>query len=206
MGVSRFGPAQRWVTFADEQTIFGVDHVIFCTGYQYHQPFIKKNSNTDEPLFPSGPTIERLHEHIIYIEQPTLAFLGMVKDAVPTFLRVPAQAAFVSRFFFDHITVLSLTPRNEDPWHRLPYPMFMDYLFRLESLCKKDDRHRQLHDTSHNNLVFRWTLELVLVMKKRRKIREAFMSQSTTMTGVWSTADILHEYHTEFLTLCPDNI
>lgn len=205
-GVSRFGSARRCVTFADEQTIIDVDHIIFCTGYQFHQPFIKKNSNTDEPLFPSGPTIECLHEHIIYIEQPSLAFLGMMKDAVPTFLIVQAQAAFVSRYWSDHITARSLIRRNQDPRHRLPYPMFMDYLYRLESLCKEGDRHRQFHDTSHNNLVFRWTLELDLVMKKRRKIREAFMSQPTTMTGVWSTADILHKYHTEFLTLCPDNI
>lgn len=202
--VSRFDSAERRVTFTDGQSIV-VQRIIFCTGYQYHQPFIKKNSTTDEPLFPSGLNINHLHEHIIYIQQPTLAFLGIVKGAVPTFLVVQAQAAFVARFFADHVR--ALRPREEDPQHRLPYPLFMDYLLRLESLCVRADKGRLWRVTPGNiNPVFRWTLELDLVRTKRGEIRGAFLSHNNPMTGVWSAVDTLHEYHCRFLTGSNQNI
>lgn len=202
--MARFFPLYRSVTFTDGRTIWDVDHVVFCTGYQFHQPFIKKNSDTDEPLFPSGSIIENLHEHTIYIDQPTLAFLGAVREAVPTFLIVQAQAAFVSRLFSNQLR--SLCPRKEDPQHRLPYPVFVDYLLRLESFCEQADRSRPLNETHGNNPAFRWTLELDLVNTRRRGIREAFMSLYKTMTGIWCTSDILHELHGKFLTMSSCNI
>ncbi|KAL2291941.1 hypothetical protein FJTKL_10643 [Diaporthe vaccinii] len=195
--VSRFFAAQRWVTFTDGQTIVEVDHIIFCTGYQYHQPFIKKNRYTAEPLFPSGPYIKCLHEHTIYINIPTLAFLGMVRDAVPTFLIVQAQAAFVSRFFADQLR--SLRQRDEDSQHRLPYPLFLDYLLRLESLCEKSDNSQEWSVSRYTNPVFRWTYELDLLRTKRREIRDEFLAQPPTTTDVWSTEDMIHHYHWKFI-------
>lgn len=201
--VSRFDSAERRVTFTDGQSIV-VQRIIFCTGYQYHQPFIKKTSTTDEPLFPTGLSIDHLHEHIIYIKQPTLAFVGIVKGAVPTFLVVQAQAAFVARFFADHVR--ALRPREEDAQHRLPYPLFMDYLLRLESLCDRADKGRLWRVTPVNNPIFRWTLELDLVRTKRGEIRGAFLSPQNPMTGIWSAVDTLHEYHCRFLTGSNQNI
>lgn len=199
-GVSRFFAAQRFVSFTDGRTICEVDHIIFCTGYQYHQPFIKKNPNTEEPLFPSGSYIEGLHEHAIYIENPSLAFLGMVRDAVPTFLIVQAQAAFVSRFFADRSR--SLRQRNEDSQHRLPYPLFMDYLLRLESLCEQSDNSQAFSASRYTNPVFRWTCELDLLRTKRREIRDEFLAQTpTTTTRMRSTEDMIHLYDGKFLSV-----
>jgi len=82
----------------------------------------------------------------------------------------------------------------------------MDYLLRLESLCEQADKGRSWNATQGNNPSFRWTLELDLVRTKRRKIRGAFMSQENPRTGVWSTADILHEYHCKFLTRPTENV
>ncbi|KAI3399625.1 hypothetical protein diail_6266 [Diaporthe ilicicola] len=194
-----FYPAQRMVKFLDMQTISEVDHIIFCTGYQYHQPFLKTNSDAEEPLFPSGPNIEGLHEHCIYIEKPTLAFLGMVRAAVPTFLLVQAQAAFVSRFFSGHLP--SPCKRKEHPEHRLPYPKFMDYLLRLESVCEQSDKVRTWSRSRYHNPVFRWTWELDLIRTKRREIRGAFLARPKPANGIWNTADTIHEYHYRFLSL-----
>lgn len=198
-GVSRFFAAQRWVSFTDGRTICEVDHIIFCTGYQFHQPFIKKNRYTAEPLFPSGSFIKRLHEHSIYIKIPTLAFLGMVRGAVPTFLIAQAQAAFVSRFFADQLR--SLRQRNEDSQHRLPYPLFMDYLLRLESLCEQSDNSQACSVSRYTNPVFRWTIELDLLRTRRREIRDKFLAQPPTTTRVWSTEDMIHRYHCKFLSV-----
>lgn len=195
--VSSFDVTQHMIRFADGQEISEVDHVLFCTGYQYHQPFIKKNSNTEEPLFPSGPHLENLHEHTIYIDKPTLAFLGIVRAAVPTFLLVQAQAAFISRFFSDQVR--SLCPRTQDSQHRLPYPLFMDYLLRLESLCDQADKSQAWNVSRYTNPVFRWTCELDLVRTHRREIRDEFLAHSTQNTGIWSTTDMIHHFHGKFL-------
>lgn len=129
----------------------------------------------------------------------------MVRDAVPTFLVVQAQAEFVARFFADLLRSLRL--RKEDPQHRLPYPLFVDYLLRLESLCEQADKCRSWNGTYViDNPVLRWPLELDLVRTKRREIRGAFMSQNTPKSGIWSTADILHEYHCKFLPMSVENI
>lgn len=202
-GVSRFFAAQRWVSFTDGRTICEVDHIIFCTGYQYHQPFIKKNRYSAEPLFPSGSYIKGLHEHTIYIDIPTLAFLGMVRDAVPTFLIVQAQAAFVSRLFSDQVR--SLRQRNEDSQHRLPYPLFMDYLLRLESLCEQSDNSQAWSVSRYTNPVFRWTHELDLLRTNRREIRNEFLAQPPTTTRTWSMGDMIHRYHCKFLSFGHNN-
>ncbi|KAG8168800.1 hypothetical protein KVR01_001549 [Diaporthe batatas] len=202
--VSHFDAAKRSVTFTDGQSVV-FQRIIFCTGYQYHQPFIKKNSTADLPLFPSGLSIDHLHEHTIYVEQPTLAFLGIVRGAVPTFLVVQAQAAFVARSFAGHLRVLT-RPRSEDTQHKLPYPLFMDYLLRLGSLCDRADKGRLWRVTPGNNPILRWTLELDLVRTKRGEIRGAFISHNDQMAGVWSATDTLHEYHGRFLTGSHQNI
>lgn len=199
-----FYPVQRMIRFTDGKVISEVDHVIFCTGYQYHQPFIKASRHSEEPLFPSGPNIDGLHEHIIYVQNPSLAFIGMVRDAVPTFLVVQAQAAFVSRFFCGLLQ--SLRQRKEESHHRLPYPLFMDYLLRLESLCEEADKGRRWRLMPTVNPVFHWTWELDLIRTKRRKIREMFFAHIASTNGVWSTGDTIHEYHSKLLSLKLPNI
>lgn len=203
-GVFCLYAAQRSVRFTNGLVISEVDHIVFCTGYQYHQPFIKKNCNSEEPLFPSGPNIEGLHEHVIYEKNPSLAFIGMVRDAVPTFLVVQAQAAFVSRVFSGRLRWSRR--QKESSHHRLPYPLFMDYLLRLEILCEESDKDRKWRMSPCYNPVFRWTWELDLVRTKRREIREAFLSQQTPARRIWSSADTMHEYHCKYLSLSHTNI
>lgn len=203
-GVFCFYASKRTVRFTNGRVISGVDHIVFCTGYRYHQPFIKKNRDSEEPLFPSGSAIEGLHEHVIYQKKPSLAFIGMVRDAVPTFLLVQAQAAFVSRVFSGRLQWSR--SKREGSHHRLPYPLFMDYLLRLESLCEESDKGRKWHVSQYCNPVFRWTWELDLVRTKRREIREAFLAQPTPARRVWSSSHTIHEYHCKFLSLSVTNI
>lgn len=203
-GVFCFYAAQRKVRFSNGLLISEVDHIIFCTGYQYHQPFIKKSRYSDEPLFPSGTDIEGLHEHVIYEKNTSLAFIGMVRDAVPTFLVVQAQAAFVSRVFSGRLQCSRR--QKESSRHRLPYPLFMDYLLRLERLCEESDRGQKWRMTRFFNPVFRWTWELDLIRTKRREIREAFLAQQTLSRRIWSSTDTIHEYHCKYLSLSPANI
>lgn len=142
-----------------------VDHVIFCTGYTYHHPFLSRGAaDYDEPLLPGGHAIRDLHEHVVYAPNPSLAFVGLVKGGVPTFALVQAQAAFLARVWAGRDPRLVQSQRaaalltdgllsNSIPWnnppseaeyreivcHEMPYPKFMDYLLRLERTCLEAD-------------------------------------------------------------------
>lgn len=174
--ISQLDTMNRRVAFDGGQYFDGVDHIIFCTGYEYTQPFIRASRDTDEPLFPDGQTIENLYDHVLYTPNATLAFIGMVKGAAPTFLIVQAQAAFVARVFSQGAFITRLPPaarirqmgyQEDDPLHALAYPKFVDYCLRLEGLCRR---------SGHNqDLLFRWTPELEMVFQNRREIRGAFL-------------------------------
>lgn len=182
-------PSQKRLYFEDGEQVAGVDRVIFCTGYSYSQPFIRaERMGSYEPLFPDGPVIPDLHEHVIYIHRPTLAFIGLVKGAVPTFLIVQAQAAFLSRVWAGRDPRLSISltdgvlllgvpsedAHKELVCHELPHPKFMDYLLGLELTCLEADGP----STFGQNMPCQWTLEHEWVLQNRREIRTKFFSFS----------------------------
>ncbi|KAJ0118997.1 hypothetical protein J7T55_013232 [Diaporthe amygdali] len=196
--ISCFIPETRTVHFTNGESISEVDQIILCTGYQYHQPFIKGDNNSEAPLFPTGNSISGLHEHVISIKQPSLAFVGLLRGAVPTFLVAQAQAAFISRVFAGRIRLSSLTEAS--PQHRMPYPKFMDYLLRLERLCEQADKGRTWQVGKAKIPAPRWTAELDLVMTRRNEIRGAFLS-----TGGRDDPSLKLPCHRQFLSLsCPN--
>lgn len=178
--IEHFDRNNRIVVFRNGTKIWRVDHVIFCTGYSFSQPFITHSKYSGLGVFPDGNTIRDLHEHIIFKQNPTLAFVGMVKGGAPTFWLVQAQAAFLSRFWAGHLpvktaaAVQATASDDAQAEHVVPMPQYMDYLLRLEQACVLADRGRKLDD----NLPVRWTLELDWITQNRRLIREAFLENT----------------------------
>lgn len=180
--ISRFEPKDRQVIFEDGSKLWRVDHIIFCTGYKFSQPFTKAGHRARLPLFPDGPTIDNLYEHMVYKDNPSLAFVGMVQGGAPTFLIVQAQAALLSRLWAGRLSMKKQTASktgteaDHNARHLLPYSQFMDYLLRLEKMCKGADQQRpKIGDADESNPPFKWTLELDWIRQNRREIREAFM-------------------------------
>lgn len=95
VGLDPYG--RRTLYFEHGRRLVDVDCVVSCTGYLYHQPFLRRSTWAEAPLFPEGPALDDLHEHVLYASNPSIAFVGLVKGGVPTFLLVQAQAALVSR-------------------------------------------------------------------------------------------------------------
>ena len=91
-------PATRSVTFKDGRTLY-VDHIIFCTGYQYDFSFIKKTTNAgDRLLFEAGLRVSQVDEHMFYTGDPSLAFVGLPKKSA-AFTVAEAQSAYIARMF-----------------------------------------------------------------------------------------------------------
>lgn len=188
--ISQLDTTNRSVVFEGGQHFDDVDHIIFCTGYEYSQPFIRASRDTDEPLFPDGQTIDDLYDHILYAPNATLAFIGIIKGDAPTFLVVQAQAAFVARAFSQGAFITRLPPaarirqmgyQEEDRGHVLQYPNFVDYCLRLEGICRRSGHNQEL--------LFRWTPELEMIFLK------------TLYWAVDNLADI--KFHIEEISLSP---
>lgn len=185
--LTQLHPFRRRLHFEQGKKLMGVDCVIFCTGYSYSQSFIRADNTSNQPLFPDGQVIPDLHEHVLYIPKPSLAFIGLIKGAVPTFLIVQAQAAFLSRVWAGRDPRLSISlsegrigcpdqaEHKELACHELPYPKFMECLLRLERTCDEVDGKQTRFAA---NLAYRWTLEHEWILQHRREIRTKFFTNN----------------------------
>ncbi|KAK5742363.1 monooxygenase [Elasticomyces elasticus] len=94
----------RAVMFTDNRIAYGVDHIVLCTGYAYDFSFIRKGTLCgDEKLFETGLKVADVYEHMFYIHDPTLAFVGLPKRSA-AFTVAEAQSAVVARAFGGRIT------------------------------------------------------------------------------------------------------
>lgn len=69
----RSSSPERAVRFADGRVEQNIDAILFCTGYHHSYPFL---SSLQPPLITTGERVHHLYQHIFYIHNPTLAFVG----------------------------------------------------------------------------------------------------------------------------------
>ena len=101
--IAEFLPGQSAVRLANGDVEADIDAVVFCTGYFYSYPFLRK---LEPPIITDGSYARHLYEHLLYIEDPTLAFLGIPQRVVP-FPISEVQAAFVARIWAGRLAVPS---------------------------------------------------------------------------------------------------
>ena len=137
--ISEFLPGQRAVIFANGDIETDIDAVVFCTGYFYSYPFLQ---NIAPPIITDGLCARHLYKHLLYIEEPTLAFLGVPQRVVP-FPIAEAQAAFAARIWAGRLPLPSRTEMLE--WeasalkekgegknlHVLAFPKDVEYINHL---------------------------------------------------------------------------
>ncbi|KAH8896627.1 thiol-specific monooxygenase [Thozetella sp. PMI_491] len=140
--ITEIVPKSAEFRFANGAVETGVDAVIFCTGYFYSYPFLQ---TLDPPVITDGSYARELWQHMLYIEDPTLCFLGVPQRVVP-FPIAEAQSAFVARAWSGR---LKLTPKCKmRAWldsmirdkgeskllHNLAFPKDIAYINHLHAL------------------------------------------------------------------------
>ncbi|KAM3516244.1 hypothetical protein MY11210_000003 [Beauveria gryllotalpidicola] len=137
-------PATRSVRFTSGHVETHIDFVVFCTGYHYSFPFLLTLAPT--VLAPDGTYADHLWEHMLYVPDPTLAFLVVPKRVVP-FPLAEAQVAVIARLWAGRLDV---PPKEErEAWvrrrreesapgarHTLGYPQDVEYINRLHALSE----------------------------------------------------------------------
>ncbi|CAJ2510613.1 Uu.00g062380.m01.CDS01 [Anthostomella pinea] len=137
--ISEFLPSERAVRFNEGDIEKDIDAVVFCTGYFYSFPYLK---SLNPPVITDGSYARHLYEHVLYIDDPTLAFLGIPQRVVP-FPMSEAQAGFVARTWADRLPLPShshmvewearmLEEKGEGRFlHNLAFPKDVEYINRL---------------------------------------------------------------------------
>lgn len=70
-----------------------IDAIIFCTGYDYHFPFINKKSKLELEVIPGERRVSPLFEQLWHAHFPTIAFVGLQHSVVPfPFFELQAEA------------------------------------------------------------------------------------------------------------------
>ena len=95
-----------------------VDAIIFCTGYNFHFPFLSPKVKVDVSSFRVSP----LYKHVVSIRHPTLSFLGLCSLVCP-FPQFDLQATFVSRILGGTLALPTAEEMLKDEIDELKYRM-----------------------------------------------------------------------------------
>ncbi|KAI9791345.1 MAG: hypothetical protein M1833_001536 [Piccolia ochrophora] len=143
--ISEFIVEGRAVRFTNGRLEYGVDVVLFCTGYSYCFPFL---STLSPPLVTDGTRTEHVYKQIFYSPRPTLAFSALPQKIVP-FPTAECQAAVIARVW-SHRLQLPCERAMEDweesvirehgngkRFHILNFPRDVEYINELHDWSVK---------------------------------------------------------------------
>lgn len=147
--IVEFRPETRALRFEDGSVEADVDAVVFCTGYFYAFPFLHLEAAPGHPpVVTDGACARHLYEHLLYIPDPTLAFIGIPQRVVPLPLS-EAQSAWLARVWAGRLPVPTtaamraweaamLADKGADgqpakPIHNLAFPLDMAYINGLHA-------------------------------------------------------------------------
>lgn len=72
--ISAFEPETGQVNFVDGTSVKDIDFIIFATGYDFSVPFLPQLNGIQK-------RIPGLYEHVFKMDDPSLAFIGMVRTS-----------------------------------------------------------------------------------------------------------------------------
>ncbi|CAI8504420.1 unnamed protein product [Hanseniaspora opuntiae] len=140
--IKRMNYEDKSITFEDGFVLENVEKVIFCTGFLKSFPFLNKETIRPYVDFDNGRNVKVLYNHMIPVELPTLAFIGLPRFVLPTRLS-ETQAAWLSRVWNNRVDLPPkeiqqqyhewfVNENNDDATlHDLVFPADVQYSQRL---------------------------------------------------------------------------
>ncbi|CEP63186.1 N,N-dimethylaniline monooxygenase LALA0_S07e04390g [Lachancea lanzarotensis] len=167
------------VTLENGEQLRNIDRIIWATGYMYYLPFLgsyqEQILGTDKT---SNDPVSRLHglwEQLVFVQDPTLAFLLLCKNVVP-FPLAESQACTVAKVFSGAIEVPSIdfsarAVQEPKDYHSLVTPRDIEYCRELQAILdscggQDDEARPRLWDDQLAALRYRTGL----AKKERTKI------------------------------------
>ncbi|KAL1903273.1 hypothetical protein Sste5346_000558 [Sporothrix stenoceras] len=102
-----FHPDSGQIDFADGSSVQDVDVILFATGYDFSFPFLEGAG-----IQIKNRRIQGLYQHVFHMDDPTLAFIGMVAGGL-TFRVFEWQSVAAARVFAGRATLPSPTEMRQ---------------------------------------------------------------------------------------------
>ncbi|KAH9886366.1 putative flavin dependent monooxygenase [Xylariomycetidae sp. FL2044] len=201
--IAEFLPEDRAVRFRDGSVEEDVDAVVFCTGYFYAFPFLESLS---PPVITDGSYARRLYEHVLYIDDPTLAFLGIPQRVVPLPIS-EAQAGFVARAWADRLPLPARAEMEE--WearmlkekgegkslHNLAFPKDVEYINRLHDTSILAKKRQGLDNDGVGKIPPYWGADKAWVRERFPLIKIASRALGEKRHEVKTLQELGFDYH-----------
>ncbi|KAL6941389.1 hypothetical protein ACO0RG_002519 [Hanseniaspora osmophila] len=182
--ISEMNSANKSISFTDGTTVENVEKVIFCTGFLKSFPFLPTSQNNKQTsplsnLITDGKMVHNLYNHILPINLPTLAFIGLPKYSLPTRLS-ETQGAWLARVWSGKIALPSkelqwkyhhwfkAKNETESKYHEIGFPMDVQYSQRL---------NREIRHAGNANGYFgiEWTGDQIKVRSSIKPLKEGYI-------------------------------
>ncbi|KAL4511813.1 hypothetical protein ABPG72_012658 [Tetrahymena utriculariae] len=92
------------------EVINGVDHVLYCTGYQYSFPFIEKNNHVDHLIEFNNKTrtsVGPFYKRTFNIHEPNIIFIGLTHTNFQTIMGLERNVILAQRYIEGFVTLPS---------------------------------------------------------------------------------------------------
>ena len=185
----------RAVRFTNGRVEIDIDAILFATGYYYSFPFFPL---LEPRLISTGERVQHLYKHLFYIEDPTIAFVGLPSKIIP-FRTVQGQAAVVARVWADRLDLPSememvkweesvIAKRGDGrAFHTLQFPEDFDYYNDLVDWAMRA-RGRG------GDVPMRWSAMETWARERFPAIKKAFADKGDARHDVKTLQDLGFDY------------
>ena len=186
---------RRGVRFVDGRVEEDFDAILFATGYYYAFPFL---TSLEPKIISTGERVQHLYKHIFYIDDPTIAFLGLPSKIIP-FRTVEGQAAVIARVWSGRLQLPSQLEMNN--WEETTIAKCGAGKALHVLLFPKDfEYHNELVDWAARatgqggKLPMRWTVKETWERERFPAIKRAFADRGRARHGIKTLQELGFDY------------
>lgn len=170
------------IELVDGTVLENIDMVIFCTGYLYSLPMFPRESGF---ITPDGLYVHQLYQHTFYVDDPTLAFMGLPKQVIP-FPTFQNQAIVVAKVWAQKLSLPSSEVMRKDEFTRLEKKGFEAtkyHSFKFPEDVELAENWRRWAEKDKSDgweksmKPWRWTEERVEYRKRTPDIKGGFLKE-----------------------------
>ena len=188
---------KRAVRFANGCVETSIDAVLFCTGYYYSFPFL---SSLRPQLISTGDRVQHLYQHLFYIDNPSLAFVGLPSRIIP-FRTFEGQAAVIARIWANRLGLPSKTKMEEweadtisergngKGFHVLPFPKDFEYHNSMVVWAM------QATESVHGKMPLKWSEKESWKRERFPEIKKAFANRREARHNVKTMEELGFDYN-----------
>lgn len=177
------------IHLVDGTELRDVDVVIYCTGYLYSLPMFPKEVGL---IGSDGSYVHHLYQQTFYTEDPTLTFLGLMKQVVP-FPTFQNQAILVAKIWAQKLTLPPVEEMRKEEFERLEEIGFDGTKYHsfkfpadveLAERCRLWIEEDKSEGCEKSMKPWRWTEDKFEVRKNSKELKIAFLKE--VEEGKWN--------------------